>query len=151
MQILYHNVQTLVMMPLYSTEYLNTLNANNFPCHRLRLKVGVPIMLLRNLNQSTGLCNGTRLIITNLGDNVIEAKIITGTHNGETTYIPRINLTTRGSRWTFTLCRRQFPIKVCYFMTINKSQGQTLSNIGVYLKNSIHTWTAIRRNITSEK
>jgi ATP-dependent DNA helicase PIF1 len=124
---------------LYPTEYLNTLNANNFPCHRLRLKVGIPIMLLRNLNQSIGLCNGTRLIITNLGDNVIEAKIITGTHNGETTYIPRINLTTRGSRWPLTLCRRQFPIKVCYSMTINKSQGQTLSNVGVYLKKPVFT------------
>ena len=124
---------------LYPVEYLNTLTTNNFPSHRLKLKVGVPIMLLRNLNQSLGLCNGTRLIITNLGDNVIEAIIITGTHSGEKTYIPRINLTTRGCRWPFTLCRRQFPIKVCYSMTINKSQGQTLSSVGVYLKKPIFT------------
>jgi len=109
---------------LYPTEYLNTLNANNFPQHRLLLKVGVPIMLLRNLNQSIGLCNGTRLIITNLGDNIIEAAIITGTNIGSKVYIPRINLTTRGTKWPFILCRRQFPIKVCYAMTINKSQGQ---------------------------
>jgi len=75
---------------LYPTEYLNTLNANNFPQHRLVLKVGVPIMLLRNLNQGIGLCNGTRLIITNLGDNSIEAAIITGTNIGskDTTYKP---------------------------------------------------------------
>ena len=88
-------------------------------------------MLLRNLNQSLGLCNDTRLIVTNLGDNVIEAIIITGTHIGQKTYIPRINLTTRGCRWPFTLCRSQFPIKVCYSMTINKSQGQTLANVGI--------------------
>jgi len=124
---------------LYPVEYLNTLVANNFPTHRLKLKVGVPIMLLRNLNQNIGLCNGTRLIVTNLGDNVIEAMIITGTHTGETAYIPRINLTTRGCRWPFTLCRRQFPIKVCYSMTINKSQGQTLSNVGIYLKKPVFT------------
>jgi len=90
---------------LYPVEYLNTLNSNNFPPHRLLLKVGVPIMLLRNLNQSLGLCNGTRLIVTQLGDNVIEAIIITGTHTGHKTYIPRINLTTRGNHWPFTLCR----------------------------------------------
>ena len=90
---------------LYPVEYLNTLNSNNFPPHRLLLKVGVPIMLLRNLNQSLGLCNGTRLIVTQLGDNVIEAVIITGTHTGHKTYIPRINLTTRGNHWPFTLCR----------------------------------------------
>jgi ATP-dependent DNA helicase PIF1 len=35
------------------------------------------------------------------------------------------------------LCRRQFPVKVCYSMTINKSQGQSLSNIGVYMKKPI--------------
>lgn len=88
---------------LYPAKYLNTLTLNNFPCHRFKLKVGVPVMLLRNINQSLGLCNG-RLVVTNLGHNVIEAVIITGTHSGEITYIPRINLTTSGSRWPFTLC-----------------------------------------------
>jgi ATP-dependent DNA helicase PIF1 len=56
---------------LYPVEYLNTLTATNFPQHKLVLKIGVPIILLRNLNQSIGLCNGTRLIVTNLGDNII--------------------------------------------------------------------------------
>ena len=124
---------------LYPVEYLNTLNANNFPTHKIILKVGIPIILLRNLNQNLGLCNGTRPIVSNLGDNVIKAIIITGTHIGETVHIPRINLTTRGPHWPFTLNRRQFPIKVCYSMTINKSQGQTLSNVGVYLKKPVFT------------
>jgi ATP-dependent DNA helicase PIF1 len=122
---------------LYPTEYLNTLNANNFPTHRLKLKIGVPIMLLRNLNPSLGLCNGTRLIITNLADYIIEAIVITGTHIGDKVHIPRINLTTKCSHWPFVLCRRQFPIKVCYSMTINKSQGQTLTNVGIYLKKPV--------------
>jgi hypothetical protein len=122
---------------LYPTEYLNTLNANNFPTHRLKLKFGVPIMLLRNLNQSLGLCNGTRLIITNLGEHIIEAVIITGTHIGDKVHIPRINLTTKGCHWPFVFCRRQYPIKICYSMTINKSQGQTLTNVGLYLKKPV--------------
>ena len=70
---------------------------------------------------------------------MIEAVVITGTHIGEKVYIPRINLTTQGCRWPFVLSRRQFPIKVCYSMTINKSQGQTLSNVGVYLRKSVFT------------
>jgi ATP-dependent DNA helicase PIF1 len=41
-------------------------------------------MLLRNLNQADGLCNGTRLVITALGDMIIEAQIMTGNHAGDT-------------------------------------------------------------------
>jgi ATP-dependent DNA helicase PIF1 len=124
---------------MYPVEYLNSLNTNNFPPHRLKLKIGVPVMLLRNLNQNLGLCNGIRIMITQLGDGIIEGIIITGTHTGQKTYIPCINLTTKGNKWPFTLCRRQFPMKVCYSMTINKSQGQTLSNVGVYLKKKVFT------------
>ncbi|PWZ45208.1 ATP-dependent DNA helicase PIF1 [Zea mays] len=35
--------------------------------------------------------------------------------------------------------RRQFPVRVCYAMTINKSQGQTLSRVGLYLKKPVFT------------
>ncbi|GJX78002.1 DNA helicase, partial [Tanacetum coccineum] len=48
---------------LYPTEYLNTITFPGFPPHELELKVGSPIMLLRNVNLSEGLCNGTRMII----------------------------------------------------------------------------------------
>jgi ATP-dependent DNA helicase PIF1 len=96
-------------------------------------------MLLRNLNQSSGLCNGTRLIVTALGDKIIEAKIMTGSHKGNTVYIPRICLTLKNTKLPFILERRQFPVKVCYAMTINKSQGQTLSTVGVYLKKPVFT------------
>ncbi len=52
---------------LYPVEFLNTLRFNGIANHELELKVGVPILLLRNLNQSIGLCNGTRLIVKRLG------------------------------------------------------------------------------------
>src|SRR5438045_671850 len=29
--------------------------------------------------------------------------------------------------------RKQFPIRVCFAMTINKSQGQSLGRVGIYL------------------
>nr|GEV47092.1 DNA helicase [Tanacetum cinerariifolium] len=64
---------------LYPSEYSNSLNFVRFPPHRLELKVGAPIILLRNLNISGGLCNGTQLIVTQLLSKVIEARIITGT------------------------------------------------------------------------
>jgi ATP-dependent DNA helicase PIF1 len=85
------------------------------------------------------LCNGTRLAITVLGDMVIEGQIVTGTHKGRSFLIPRISLTLKNNRFSFVLQRRQYPIKVCYSMTINKSQGQTLSTVGVYLQIPVFT------------
>jgi hypothetical protein len=55
------------MDSLYSVNFLNTLQFSGIANHKLEVKVGVPILLLRNLNQSIGLCNGTRLIIKRLG------------------------------------------------------------------------------------
>jgi ATP-dependent DNA helicase PIF1 len=65
---------------LYPIEFLNSLNENNFPQHKLSLKNGVLVMLLRNLNQGEGLCNGTRLMVTMIGEMVIEGQIMCATH-----------------------------------------------------------------------
>ncbi|XP_020163675.1 uncharacterized protein [Aegilops tauschii subsp. strangulata] len=123
----------------YPIEYLNATKIINFPNHRLTLKVGIPIMLLRNLSQANGLCNGTRLIVKELGDRLIEAVIMTGSHVGDTVYIPRIELLAKKGNASFVLRRRQFPVRVCYAMTIDKSQGQTLSAVGIYLKGPVFT------------
>ncbi|KAJ1257095.1 hypothetical protein BS78_K223300 [Paspalum vaginatum] len=122
---------------LYPAEFLNSINGNNFPQHRLTIKKGVPIMLLRNLDQAGGLCNGTRLIIIEAGNMIIRAQIITGRHMGETVDIPRISLILWTPKLPFVLQRCQFPIKVSYAMTINKSQGQTLNTVGVYLSRPV--------------
>jgi len=90
-------------------------------------------MLLRNLDQSQGLCNGSRLIVTKLANHVISAKIITGKSKGTQIYIPRMSMSPSQSLWPFKLIRRQFPIMLSYAMTINKSQGQSLDSVGLYL------------------
>lgn len=51
---------------LYPSKILNTLKLSGLSNHELCLKVGVPIMLLRNRNQNLGLRNGKRLIVTQL-------------------------------------------------------------------------------------
>ncbi|XP_013657903.1 ATP-dependent DNA helicase pif1-like [Brassica napus] len=103
------------------------------PSHKLTLKFGAPIMLLRNINQTKGLCNGTRMILTHIGERVLKADIITGSHIGNEVLTPRIILLQGDTQLPFTLRRRQFPIRLCYAMTINKSQGQSLKEVILYL------------------
>jgi ATP-dependent DNA helicase PIF1 len=118
---------------LYSPEFLRSLKIPELPPGELKLKIGVPIILLRNLNPSEGLCNGTRLIVRGLQSKVIDAEIITGSHIGKRVFIPHITLIALESKLPFTLNRRQFPVRVAFSLSINKSQGQTLSRVGIYL------------------
>ncbi|UYV79871.1 hypothetical protein LAZ67_18000944 [Cordylochernes scorpioides] len=90
-------------------------------------------MLLRNLNTKRGLCNGTRLVVTKLLPNLIIAKVRTGTAVDQSVFIPRVYLAPIHSEIPFILRRGQFPVKLAFAMTINKSQGQTLEMVGIYL------------------
>jgi ATP-dependent DNA helicase PIF1 len=66
---------------------------------------------------------------------------MTETHKGKNVLIPRIALTLKNNRWPFVLQRRQYPIKVCYAMTINKSQGADIINCWcLFTKTSFYTW-----------
>jgi ATP-dependent DNA helicase PIF1 len=127
------------MDSLYPVEFLNTLRFNGIANHELQLKVGMPILLLCTLNQSIGLCNGTRLIVKKLGQHVIEAKIIIGNNVSKRVFIPRIIMSPSRTDWPFVLRRRQFPVRVAFVITINKSQGQTFNNVGVYLPSPVYS------------
>ncbi|XP_019107151.2 uncharacterized protein LOC109136006, partial [Beta vulgaris subsp. vulgaris] len=120
---------------IYSTEFLNTIRCYGLPNHSIRLKVGAPVMLIRNIDQTSELCNGTRLVIKHLGNHVIEATVISGSNVGEKVFIARMTLTPSDSTKFLIRFqrRRQFPLMVCFAMTINKSQGQSLSHVGLYL------------------
>ncbi|XP_019157983.1 PREDICTED: uncharacterized protein LOC109154704 [Ipomoea nil] len=108
--------------------FLNSIRVSGLPNHTLTLKIGSPVMLMRNIDHSLGLCNGTRLIITKLADHVIEGEILTGPNKGTKLLIPRMSMSPSDPRLPFKFQRRQFPLMLSYAMTINKSQGQTLTH-----------------------
>lgn len=104
----------------FPTEFLNSLDVQGMPLHCVKLKIGSPIILLRNLD-APKLCNGTRLCVKQLLSNVIEAIILGGKEKGRSVFIPRIPLIS--NELSFSFKRLQFPVKLAYSMTINKAQG----------------------------
>lgn len=74
------------------------------------------------------MCNGTRMIVRSLQRNFITAEIV---------FIPRIDLAPSDTMLPFVLRRRQFLIIPAYFITINKSQGQTFEHVGIHLNTAV--------------
>jgi len=113
---------------------LNTIEPLNLPPHSLRLKVGAPVILLRNLDPSVGMCNGTKMRVLRCGRRVVECEILIGRHAGRNVMIPRMPLqpsTTEDLPFNFT--RTQLPLRLAFAITIHKSQGQTLAHVGLVL------------------
>ena len=119
----------------YPVEYLNSLNVSGLPLAKLALKPGCPLMLLRNIDPTNGLCNGTRMILLRIKPRVLECRILGG--DGKTVFIPRISIPPSSEDLHIPLMRRQFPVRLAFAMTINKSQGQSVQNVGLDLRTSV--------------
>jgi hypothetical protein len=105
----------------YPSKFFNTLEVSGMPSHKLLFKIGAPVMLLRNLDPSVGLCNGTCLIVRRFTMQVIEAEIIIGKGAGNVAFISCIKFISNNNGLAFTFARKQFPLRLAYAMTINKS------------------------------
>ena len=111
---------------VYPVEVLNTLTPSGMAPHQLTLRVGAPVVFLRNLNRDQGMMNGTRGVILALRPWSVQVKLTTGPRSGESFVVPRINLTSSDSGDDhIRFIRRQLPLRLAYCMTINKAQGQT--------------------------
>jgi hypothetical protein len=117
---------------IYTPEHMAKLQPGNLPPRDLFLKLGSLVILLKNLNIAKGLCNGTRMIVTDLKEHVIVCKVITGASIGQVIFINRM-LNKSNQNLPVTMVRRQFPLSLAYSLSIDKSQGQTFNQIGMYL------------------
>ncbi|CAG8789101.1 43057_t:CDS:2 [Gigaspora margarita] len=70
-------------------------------------------------------------------DRVIEARILCGDYAGQLTFIPCITLNPSTTELPIVFKRRQFPVRVAYAMTINKSQGQSVKHVGLDLRTPV--------------
>ena len=119
----------------FPTEFLDSIEVSGLPPHNLQLKIGSPIMLLRNIDPPR-LCNGTRLVVHELQANIIVARISVGQFKDELVFIPRIPIDLTEDD-NIPLKRRQFPVQSSFAMTIHKSQGQTLDNVLIFLEKPV--------------
>ena len=116
----------------FPIEFLNSLEVSGFPSHLLSLKLATPIIILSSLDPPR-VTNGTSCVITKLSANTIGARISYGRYVGHDIIIPS------NSTWPFEFRRLQFPVALCFAMTINKSQGQTFKAVGIDLTNESFT------------
>ena len=112
-------------------EQLNARTPRGSPPQRLELKVGMPLIMLRNM--TADLMNGTRLLLLEIRQYVLKCSVLTGGGAGKEVYIPRITFVHKGPDQPLEWKRRQFPVKPCWAMTINKSQSQTFEKVAVCL------------------
>ena len=119
-------------------EFLRSITSPSLPPGELNIKIGCPLILLRNLSPKQGLCNGSRMIVVGLSQWVLYVRLIGGDHDGELAFIPRISLIpTSTPNFTFKFKRRQFPVRIAFAVTINKAQGQSVSYVGVDLRTPV--------------
>ncbi|KAI7935210.1 hypothetical protein MJO28_016848, partial [Puccinia striiformis f. sp. tritici] len=70
-------------------EVLNTISIPGFPEHNLKLKINMPVVLLRNMCLGDGMCNGTRFMVIGIQRSVLRVRVLTGPAAGVLTGIPR--------------------------------------------------------------
>ena len=75
------------------------------------------------------------MIVVGMSEQVLQVRLIGGDHNGQFTLIPRISLIpTSTPNYTFKIRRRQFPVRLAFAVTINRSQGQSVKYVGLDLR-----------------
>ena len=68
---------------------------------------------------------------------LLEVKLLTGDFAGQKVFIPRISNQPTEDQVAFKFTRRQFPVRLAFAMTFNKSQGQSVKYVGLDLRRPV--------------
>jgi ATP-dependent DNA helicase PIF1 len=115
---------------LVHQDELNLIYETGLPPHKLIVKPGAIATLIKNLDVKAGLVNGTRLRILDVNRDRMSVEIISDFPNLEERIVtlPRVRFLKEISH-TLVMVRVQFPIRLAFAVTVNKSQGLTLDKV----------------------
>jgi hypothetical protein len=123
----------------FSDDFLNKLNAPGVPPHEITLKINDYVFLVRNYSAKDDLMNGTKLRVLALPSGGCRGILVRHLETSQIHLIPRIlfevKYVSRKRKVTpFKVMRRQYPVRLCYAMTVNKAMGQTLARVALDLR-----------------
>ena len=118
-----------------TSEYMASIDDPGTPPAVLQLKVGAVLLVIRNLVSDQRIYNGTKVVVARIHQSMLVVRTIPGdaTEQPRTVFLPRILFTINQHSISFT--RRQFPVRLAYATSVNKSQGATLERACVDLSN----------------
>jgi len=123
-----------ILQRMISESVLERFQRPGVPNHRLVLKKDDICMVMRNLNKREGIAKNTRVKIVNISPYIIRVCTLHPT-NPKYYNIPRIRFTvTLPYGRSIKMERRQFPLRLAYSMTYNKSQGQEFDKVCVDIR-----------------
>lgn len=129
-----------------TSDLLHSMDFPGVPAHKIVLCIGMIVLILRNLDPSNGIMNGTRMIVTDIS---LKGRLLTLRHpivpsgtvqsfNPTTPFLlHRINFLCKVGKHGATMTRRQFPIRTAYGVTIHKSQSLTLDRVVIDLRSGV--------------
>ena len=110
---------------LLSTDFMAQIQQAGVPPHVLTLKIGCVCTVERNLLLNEKVAHNTKVILQRVANHYLE---VLNPVTKRRHLIPRITFQMRVPKTSLTFTRRQYPLRAAYAITVNKSQGQTLSN-----------------------
>jgi len=128
-----------------SVELLNSMEFSGVPSHRIRLSLGMVVVVTRNLDPIRGVMNGARTIVQSVSKSgrvvaILHPKVPNGCTQRYDPATPfllhRIKFKCCVGYGNF-MTRLQFPLRLSYAVSIHKSQSLTLDRVVIDLRSGV--------------